>query len=80
MVWIRVIILSLLSFNIFAEEFSQDELNYFNFFDLNNDKYISIQEIYQSTDIVFQLIDKNNDKKLSLEELIEMKKIIDLFK
>ena len=80
MVWIRVIILTLLTLNVFAEDFTQQELNYINFLDLNNDKFISIEELNQSTNIIFQLIDTNNDSKLSIEELKELKNIINLLK
>ena len=45
MVWLRVIILTLLSCNLFAVDFSKQELEYINFLDLDNDKFISIQEI-----------------------------------
>ena len=72
MVWIKSIIfcLTFLS-SIHASELSQEEINYFNIIDLNNDGYVSTDEINQSTNIIFQLIDINNDKKISLEELEE---------
>jgi Ca2+-binding EF-hand superfamily protein len=46
--------------------------------DLNNDGYVSTDEINQSTNIIFQLIDTNNDKKISLEELEELKEIVNI--
>ena len=81
MVWIRYI----LFFNIFltsvyAAELSKEELNYFKIMDLNNDGFVSIDEINQSTGIIFQLIDINKDNKISLRELEDLKKIIDLIK
>ena len=48
--------------------------------DLNNDGYVSIDEINQSTNIIFQLIDTNGDKKISLLELEELKNIINILK
>jgi Ca2+-binding EF-hand superfamily protein len=46
--------------------------------DLNNDGYVSTDEINQSINIIFQLIDTNNDKKISLEELEELKEIVNI--
>ena len=80
MVWLRVIILTLLSFNLFAVDFSKQELEYINFLDLDNDKFISIEEVNQSTNIIFQLIDTNKDRKLSIDELKDLKNIINLLK
>ena len=48
--------------------------------DLNNDGYVSNDEINQSINIIFQLIDTNNDKKISLEELEELKEIVNILK
>ena len=79
MVWIKLIIFCLTSLtSINASELSQEELNYFNIMDLNNDGYVSTDEINQSINIIFQLIDTNNDKKISLEESEELKKIVNI--
>ena len=81
MVWVKIVIfcLTLLS-SIRASELSQEELNYFNIMDLNNDGYVSTDEINQSVNIIFQLIDTNNDNKISLEELGELKEIVNILK
>ena len=81
MVWVKSVIfcLTFLS-SIHASELSQDEVNYFNFMDLNNDGYVSSDAINQSINIIFQLIDTNNDKKISLEELEELKEIVNILK
>ena len=81
MVWIRYI----LFFNIFltsvyAAELSKEEINYFKIMDLNNDGFVSIDEINKSTNIIFQLIDINKDKKISLLELEELKQIVEILK
>ena len=81
MVWIRYI----LFFNIFltsvyAAELSKEEINYFKIMDLNNDGFVSIDEINQSTGIIFQLIDSNKDNKISLLELEELKEILEILK
>ena len=81
MVWIRYI----LFFNIFltsvyASELSQEDINYFKIMDLNNDGFVSIDEINQSTNIIFQLIDSNKDNKISLLELEELKEIVEILK
>ena len=78
MVWIRLIFLLLFSFNLQSNELTEQELQYFNFLDLNNDMFISIEEINNSTNILFQLIDSNQDKKISHDELKELKRIIEL--
>ena len=78
MVWVRLIFLILFSFNAYSNELTQQELQYFNFLDLNNDQYISIDEINKSIDILFQLIDSNQDNKISHDELKELKRIIEL--
>ena len=81
MVWLRVIIFYFIfSPHIHSSELSQDEINYFNIMDLNNDGYVSIDEINQSINIIFQLIDTNSDKKISLLELEELKEIIEMLK
>ena len=81
MVWVRLIIFYFIFLNsIYASELSEDEINYFNIMDLNNDGYVSADEINQSINIIFQLIDTNNDKKISLFELEELKEIINILK
>ena len=42
--------------------------------------FVSIDEINQSTGIIFQLIDINKDNKISLLELKELKGIIEILK
>ena len=81
MVWIKLVIFffTFLS-SIHASELSQEEISYFNIMDLNNDGYVSSDEINQSINIIFQLIDINNDKKISLEELEELKEIVNILK
>ena len=81
MVWIRYI----LFFNIFltsvyAAELTKEEINYFKIMDLNNDGFVSADEINQSISIIFQLIDTNSDDKISLLELEELKEIIEILK
>ena len=78
MVWIRFIFLILFSFKVYSNELTEQELQYFNFLDLNNDKYISIDEINNSFEILFQLIDSNQDNKISHDELKELKRIFEL--
>ena len=65
---------------IHSKELNNLEKMYFNFLDLNNDNYISYEEVSQSISLVFQLIDKNQDSKISLEEISELKEIIELMK
>ena len=48
--------------------------------DLNNDGFVSTDEINQSISIIFQLIDTNSDNKISLLELEELKEIIEILK
>lgn len=81
MVWVKIVIfcLTFLS-SIQASELSQEEINYFNIMDLNNDGYVSTDEINQSVNIIFQLIDTNSDNKISLEELVELKEIVNILK
>ena len=81
MVWVKSVIffITFLS-SIHASELSQDEVNYFNIMDLNNDGYVSSDEINQSINIIFQLIDTNYDKKISLKELEELKEIVNILK
>lgn len=81
MVWVKLVFFCLTFLpSIHASELSQDEINYFNIMDLNNDGYVSTDEINQSINIIFQLIDINNDKKISLEELEELKDIVNILK
>tara|TARA_B100000029_G_scaffold328472_1_gene320795 strand:- start:97 stop:342 length:246 start_codon:yes stop_codon:yes gene_type:complete len=81
MVWIKLIIFVFFILNsVNASELSQEEINYFKIFDLNNDGLVSIDEINQSTGIIFQLIDTNKDNKISLLELEELKEIIKILK
>ena len=81
MVWIKILIFYLVFLpSIYASELSQDEINYFNIMDLNNDGYVSSDEINQSINIIFQLIDTNSDKKISMSELEELKNIINILK
>jgi Ca2+-binding EF-hand superfamily protein len=63
-----------------ASELSKEETTYFKIIDLNNDSFVSIDEINQSMGIIFQLIDINKDNKISLLELEELKKIIEILK
>ena len=81
MVWVKIVFFCLIFLSsIQASELSQEEINYFNIMDLNNDGYVSTDEINQSVNIIFQLIDTNNDKKISLEELEELKEIVNILK
>ena len=81
MVWIKLIITFLVILtSVNASELTQEEINYFKIIDLNNDDFVSIEEINQSTGIIFQLIDKNKDNKISLSELEELKEIIEMLK
>ena len=51
MVWIKVFFFIFFIFtkNTHSNELSNDELMYFNFFDLNNDEFISVNEINETT-------------------------------
>ena len=81
MVWVKLVIFFLIFLSrIHASELSQEEITYFSIMDLNNDGYVSIDEIDQSINIIFQLIDTNNDKKIILEELEELKEIVNILK
>jgi len=80
MVWVRLILFSCILTTTVASELSQDEINYFKIMDLNNDGFVSIDEINQSTNIIFQLIDSNKDNKISLLELEELKEIVEILK
>ena len=63
-----------------SKEINNSEKMYFNFLDLNNDNYISHEEVIQSISLVFQLIDKDQDGKISFVEINELKEIIELMK
>ena len=65
---------------IHSKELNNLEKMYFNFLDLNNDNYISYEEVSQSISLVFQLIDKDQDGKISFVEINELKEIIELMK
>ena len=65
---------------IHSKELNNLEKMYFNFLDLNNDNYISYDEVSQSISLVFQLIDKDQDGKISVSEINELKEIIELIK
>ena len=81
MVWSKLIlVIFFFTFNLNASELSQEEKDYFNILDLNNNGFVSFDEITQSTNIIFQLIDVNKDNEISLIELEELKKIIGIFK
>ena len=81
MVWIKLTLIIFPFFSsVYAADLSDNELSYFNFLDLNNDGFVSIVEITQTTDIIFQLVDSNNDKKISINELRELKQILELMK
>ncbi len=81
MVWIKLIVIFIIyTFPVKSLDLTNEEINYFKIIDLNNDGFVSIEEITQSTGIIFQLIDINNDKLISLSELEELKKIIEILK
>ena len=81
MVWIRYILFFYIFItSVYAAELSKEEINYFKIIDLNNDGFVSIDEINQSTGIIFQLIDSNKDNKVSLVELEELKEILEILK
>ena len=62
MVWSKLIlIIYFFTFSLNALELSQEEKDYFNILDLDNDNFVSFDEITQSTNIIFQLIDLNKD-------------------
>ena len=65
---------------IHSKELNNLEKMYFNFLDLNNDNYISYNEVNQAISLVFQLIDKDQDGKISVAEISELKEIIELIK
>ena len=79
MVWIKILLLFLLSYSSisFSTELNEEEEMYFNFVDLNNDGVISYEEIEQSLNLLFQIIDLNQDNKISQKEINELKGIIE---
>lgn len=60
-----------------AGELNKQESAYFNFIDLNNDKFITFEELNKSLQLIFQLVDENLDGKLSQQEIEELKRIIE---
>ena len=82
MVWIKIFFLFLLlhSSNAYSSELNEEEEMYFNFVDLNNDGFISYEEIEQSLNLLFQIIDLNQDNKISQNEINELKGIIESLK
>ena len=81
MVWLKLIIIYFIFLtSVNASELSKEEANYFKIADLNNDGFVSKEEINQSIRIIFQLIDTNSDNKISLLELEELKEIIKILK
>ncbi len=81
MVWTKLILILLFIIStVKASELSKEETSYFKILDLNNDDFVSLDEINQSINIIFQLIDKNKDNKISLLELEELKNILNILK
>ena len=65
---------------IHSNELNNLEKMYFNFLDLNNDNYLSYEEVNEAINLVFQLIDKDQDGKISITEITVLKEIIELIK
>ena len=81
MVWLRVItLLFILTASLNANNLNEEELNFFKIIDLNNDGFVTYDEINQSINIIFQLIDLNKDNKITLEELEDLKQIVNILK
>ena len=81
MVWLKLILIIFpFCSSVYATDLSDGELIYFNSMDLNNDGFVSLEEISESTRIIFQLVDSNNDKKISIIELKDLKQILELIK
>ena len=82
MVWIKILLLFLLSYSsiAYSSELNEEEEMFFNFVDLNNDGVISYEEIEQSLNLLFQIIDLNQDNKISQKEINELKGIIESLK
>ena len=73
MVWLRIILFFFIFVSsVNSSELNQQEISYFKIIDLNNDGYVSVEEIKQSLDIIFQLIDVNKDQLISLSEKIQL--------
>ena len=79
MVWIKILFLFLISCSSisYSTELNEEEEMYFNFVDLNNDGFLSYEEIEQSLNLLFQIIDLNQDNKISQNEINELKGIIE---
>ena len=79
MVWIKIFFLFLLLYSsiAYSSGLNEEEEMYFNFVDLNNDGFISYEEIAQSLNLLFQIIDLNQDNKISQNEINELKDIIE---
>ena len=82
MVWIKIFFLFILLHSSigYSAELNEEEEMYFNFVDLNNDGFISYEEIEQSLNLLFQIIDLNQDNKISHNEINELKGIIESLK
>ena len=82
MVWIKIFFSFLLLYSsiVYSSELNEEEEMYFNFVDLNNDGFISYEEIEQSLNLLFQIIDLNQDNKISQNEINELKGIIESLK
>ena len=65
------------SYNIKSNELTDDELILYNYFDLNNDKNISLDEINKTIELLFILIDKNQDGYISKNEISDLKNMIE---
>ena len=61
----------------FSNELNYEEEIIFDLVDLNNDGFISYEEIEQSLNLIFQIIDLNQDNKISKNEINELKGIIE---
>ena len=79
MVWVKIFFLFLLLYSSFSfsNELNEEEKMYFSFVDLNNDGFISYEEIKQSLNLLFKIIDLNQDNKISQNEINELKGIIE---
>ena len=82
MVWIKIFFSFLLLYSsiVYSSELNEEEEMYFNFVDLNNDGFISYEEIGQSLNLLFQIIDLNQDNKISQNEINELKGLIETLK
>ena len=61
----------------FSNQLNYEEEIIFDLVDLNNDGFISYEEIEQSLNLIFQIIDLNQDNKISKNEINELKGIIE---